>query len=87
MPEVRGGAYRWQMRWYLYTPQGQLVKSWKPTKTGGRKMTINDFARLVCLKEGLKVQISIAQVMEVLKIVNGLLGGLLYRWIRKMDVK
>ena len=74
------------MRWYLYTPKGQLVKSWKATKEK-KKMTINNFARLVCLKEGLKVQISIAQVMEVLKIVNGLLGGLLYRWIRKMDVK
>ena len=79
------------MRWYLYTPQGQLVKSWPATgdkmspQQGGR-MTITNFARLVCQKEGLKVQISIAQVMEVLKIVNGLLGGLLYRWIRKMEV-
>ena len=50
-------------------------------------MTINDFAKLVCSIEGLKVQLSIAQVLEVLKIVNKLLGGMLYRCIRNMEGK
>jgi len=46
-------------------------------------MTINQFAKSVTLTEGLKVSISIAQVLEVLKIVNRILGGDLYRWIKK----
>jgi hypothetical protein len=71
------------MRWYLYTPKGQLVKSWKATKTGGR-MTINNFAIEVSKKEGKKVQLSIAQISETLKVVNNLLGGTLYREIRKL---
>jgi len=98
------------MTWNLYNQRGELIRSWKPTKTGGRmkqrkecqacgkvweseiiipkgsiRMTINDFAKLVCSIEGLKVQLSIAQVLEVLKIVNKLLGGMLYRSIRNME--
>lgn len=45
-------------------------------------MNINDFAKQVTLKEGLKVSISIAQVKEVLRIADKLLGGALYRAIR-----
>jgi hypothetical protein len=71
------------MRWYQYNSQGILVKSWKPTKE--KKMTINDFAIKVSKKEGKKVQLSIAQISEVLKVVNSLLGGTLYREIRKME--
>jgi hypothetical protein len=85
LPEVRGTAHRWKMRWYQYNSQGILVESWKPKKE--KKMTINDFAKLVCSIEGLKVQLSIAQVLEVLKIVNKLLGGMLYRCIRNMEGK
>ena len=48
-------------------------------------MTINDFAIKVSKKEGKKVQLSIAQISEVLKVVNSLLGGTLYREIRKME--
>ena len=47
-------------------------------------MKIASFARLVTLAEGGKVSISIAQVCEVLKIVNGLVCGLLYVVIRFM---
>ena len=47
-------------------------------------MTINDFAVQVSKKEGKKVQLSIAQISETLKIVNQLLDGKLYREIRKL---
>lgn len=46
-------------------------------------MNINDFAKKVTLLEGLKKPISIAQVKEVLKIVNLLLKGKLYKTIRE----
>ena len=49
-----------------------------------RKMNINDFAVKVTKLEGGKKSISIAQVKEVLKIVNGLLKGGLYKLIRKI---
>lgn len=47
-------------------------------------MNIKEFAREVTLAEGLKVSLSIAQICEVLKIVNRLLGGNLYLLIRNM---
>ena len=47
-------------------------------------MNINDFAVKVTKKEGGKKSISIAQVKEVLKIVNDLLKGELYKLIRKI---
>jgi len=45
-------------------------------------MTINNFARQVCKGEGGKVNLPIAQVMEVLKVANKLLGGALYALIK-----
>jgi len=45
---------------------------------------IRDFAVRVAELEGKKKQISIAQIMEVLKIVNNLLGGMLYMRLRKL---
>ena len=56
--------------------------NWKQERE--KQMNINDFAKKVTLKEGGKVSISIAQVKEVLKIVNDLLGGALYAIIRLM---
>lgn len=50
-------------------------------------MNINNFAVLVAENEGLKKQISIAQIKEVLKVINALLGGELYRLIKKIEVK
>lgn len=50
-------------------------------------MSINNFAVLVAENEGLKKQISIAQIKEVLKVINLLLGGELYRLIKKIEVK
>ncbi len=46
-------------------------------------MNINDFAKKVTLMEGKKREISIAQVKEVLSIVNKLLKGALYKTVRK----
>lgn len=45
-------------------------------------MTVNKFAILVSKDEGLKKQVNIAQIKEVLKVVNNLLGGALYKFIR-----
>jgi len=47
-------------------------------------MNIKEFAKVVTLEEGLKTSISIAQVAEILKIINKLLGGNLYLLIRNM---
>lgn len=44
-------------------------------------MNMNKFAILVAKKEGLKKQVNIAQIKEVLKVVNNIMGGLLYRII------
>lgn len=49
-------------------------------------MLINDFARLVTQKEGKKKQVNIAQVKEILKVVNALTCNKLYRIIRRMGV-
>ena len=47
-------------------------------------MNLNTFAQAVTRKEGKKVSISIAQVKEVLKIVNGFTGGALYAIVKVM---
>jgi len=44
-------------------------------------MKITQFAKLVCKKEKGKKQIDIAQVMEILKVVNELLDDCLYTLI------
>lgn len=48
-------------------------------------MNINDFARLITIAEEGKIQISIAQVKEVLRLVNLALGGTFYTVIRRTD--
>ena len=45
-------------------------------------LTIHKFACLVAKKEGKKKQVNIAQIKEILKVVNGLLGGELYNLIK-----
>lgn len=47
-------------------------------------MKITDFARQVCEHEGKRQQLSIAQVAEVLRVVNVLMFGALYAAIRRM---
>jgi len=48
-------------------------------------MNIKQFAKEVTLEEGLKVSLSIAQICEVLKIVNKKVNGTLYKAIRTLD--
>ena len=45
-------------------------------------MTINDFAKLITKKEGKLKQVNIAQIKEILKVINELTGGRLYSIIR-----
>lgn len=47
-------------------------------------MTVKEFARKLTLLEGKKKSVSIAQVLEILKIVNQLFKGELYAYIRKL---
>ena len=50
-------------------------------------MKMPHFAQVVASCEGKKKSLSIAQIKEVLKIVNILLGGLLYKLIDEMSDK
>ena len=45
-------------------------------------MKITKFAKLVCKHEGLKKQVNIGQIMEILRVVNKLTCGVLYAVIR-----
>jgi hypothetical protein len=47
-------------------------------------MKVTDFAKEVTQLEGLKVSLSIAQIMEVLRCSNQALGGELYKLIKKV---
>lgn len=47
-------------------------------------MSINDFAEQVTILEGKKKQINIAQIKEILKVVNRLTNGVLYKVIHLM---
>ena len=44
-------------------------------------MTINNFAKIVAKKEGKKKEVNIAQIKEILRIVNDLTRGHLYDFI------
>ena len=50
-------------------------------------MKVSDFAVLVSKKEGKKKEVNIAQIKEILKVVNDLLGGTLYVSIRNLGKK
>jgi hypothetical protein len=47
-------------------------------------MKILKFAQQVTKREGLKKQVNIAQILEVLSVINTLLKGALYKAIREM---
>jgi len=47
-------------------------------------MKVTDFSQLVAIKEDGKIQVSIAQIKEILKETNILLDGELYKMIRKL---
>jgi hypothetical protein len=50
-------------------------------------MRVNDFVRKVTIIEGKKKSISIAQVSEVVKIINDLTNGALYMLITGIKAK
>jgi len=56
--------------------------NWNQKK--GTEMNINDFAVKVAKKEGGKKSVNIAQIKEILKVVNVLLKGEFYKLIRKI---
>jgi len=47
-------------------------------------MRVSDFRRLIARSEGQKEEMNIAQISEVLRVVNDLLGGGVYRLIRQL---
>ena len=47
-------------------------------------MRVAEFRRLIAKYEGQKESMTIAQISEVLRIVNDLLGGAVYRLIRAL---
>ena len=49
-------------------------------------MTVNEFARLIATLEAKKRQVNIAQIKEILKIINDQLDGELYKEIRRIIV-
>lgn len=64
---------------------GALIGTYlKPEES---KMDINKFAVLVSKKEGLKKELSVAQIKEVLNVINQLMGGFLYWFIRLVPEK
>lgn len=46
-------------------------------------MKVSDFAVVVAKKEGKKREVSIAQIKEILRIINELVDGELYKLIKK----
>lgn len=51
--------------------------------TEAKAMTIHEFSKLVARDETGKKQVSIAQIKEILKVTNRLLGGELYKIIKR----
>lgn len=47
-------------------------------------MKIHDFSKLVTANEALKVQVNIAQIKEILKVLNFLTDGQLYKIIKEL---
>ena len=47
-------------------------------------MTISNFARLVSKDEAKKAQVNIAQISEILKVINKLTNGNLYAEIKQL---
>ena len=48
-------------------------------------MNINEFAKKVALQEAGKKQVNIAQIKELLKIINQKTSGILYSVIKLID--
>ncbi len=52
-------------------------------KKGG-KMNVNEFANCIAIQEAGKKEVNIAQIKEIVRIINRLLEGQLYKLIRKL---
>jgi len=50
-------------------------------------MKVSDFAVLVAKKEGKKKQVNIGQIKEILRVVNDILSGALYKQIKEFKSK
>lgn len=61
-----------------------ITYGWLMSRQRRCNMKVTEFAREVTLREGLNKSVSIAQVLEILKIVNTLLNGDLYKLIRNL---
>lgn len=48
-------------------------------------MRITDFRVLVSKHEGLKKEVDIAQISEILRVIDTLSHGALYKWVRQYD--
>ena len=47
-------------------------------------MKVSRFAVLIAEEEGKRIQVNIAQIKEILKVINCLVEGELYKMIRRM---
>jgi hypothetical protein len=67
-------------RWGVYNfNQNEVVNSKEVVN-----VKITEFAKLVAAKEGKKVPVNIAQISEILKVINELTKGLFYciiKWL------
>lgn len=50
-------------------------------------MNINELAKAVTQDEGLKKEVNIAQVKEVLRVLNQIMDGALYKMARSLKSK
>lgn len=48
------------------------------------EMTISKFSQLVARNEALKKQVNIAQIKEILKVINKITEGVFYKIIRAL---
>ena len=62
--------------WY-----GRRLWEERNIKQGGGGMKVTDFALKVAKKEGKKMQVNIAQIKEILRVINDLTKGKFYRMI------
>ena len=74
--------------WVILSIKNEEEKAKEEQRIEG--LTIHQFAVLVSKKEKGKKEVNIAQIKEILKVINNLLGGELYKMIKqgkKVDVK
>ena len=78
-PDLRHRVESFKEQYYIYK-----WDEFKQNQEKENQMNINDFAVKVAKKEGGKKSVNIAQIKEILKVVNVLLKGEFYKLIRKI---